>query len=223
MSRHYVTQFGAYWSLDRAQWCRLLLEGARTGAHEVIGRELRGRPRGGALCLLDWVEDDYRDRLWPEVHRTVADAYRPRPSDVFPVVTTSTIANMLLQGQRSRTATRRLGKELERMASRGLLRKWPHVTGGTGWTPSPWVWSPAAIESGCRSCEFHPLGTCSRGTRPPLGCLPPNFPRQIRADGRAWLFTGKVGTHHATVQASAEYGTDAIRYWRRADGTIEKD
>lgn len=50
--------------------------------------------------------------------------------------------------------------------------------------------------------------------------IPEGFPYEIQADGREWCWTGKVGTDIKTGQPSAEYGTDAIRYWRRADGTI---
>ena len=53
--------------------------------------------------------------------------------------------------------------------------------------------------------------------------LPAGFPRTIRADGKSWLWTGKIGTDIATGQPSAEYGTDAIRYWRRQDGTVTRD
>lgn len=53
--------------------------------------------------------------------------------------------------------------------------------------------------------------------------LPDGFPLHVEADGRKWCWTGKVGTDIKTGQPSAEYGTDAIRYWRRADGTVTAD
>jgi hypothetical protein len=83
----------------------------------------------------------------------------------------------------------------------------------------------AAVYALCDEGRVWTSGGLVQGTAPQLtdGVIPPGFPRQIRADGRAWLFTGKVGRDIRTGQASAEYGTDAIRYWRRADGTIEKD
>ena len=69
--------------------------------------------------------------------------------------------------------------------------------------------------------------TRTRAARSSLYCqpldLPDGFPYEIQADGREWCWTGKVGTDIKTGQPSAEYGTDAIRYWRRADGTITPD